>query len=597
MSAPPASEADGLLARPNSVLRERATAAQGILALAGLVAVSLCLFLPLANPDIFWHLSAGRYIFAHKGLPVADFLSWSKAGQPWTDFEWLPQLFYYSGWQLAGDRGLLACRLLLSLPLLFMLYRTALLYTGRLTALLAVSVWGAALLPNLDLRPENFSLLFFAVVFYLLEKTRLSARAERREEYAAACAVLFVLWANCHAGFVYGLLLLGFYCAGEFLRVKLPAIYGRRENEDFSIFKTYALWLACAAAGTLLNAYGVKIYSVLLAHAREIKVIGEHLREWQPAELNQLAQSPFWVLLAVSALVLLQRALRRRDLPFPLLLSWLFFAVSAAQHVRTTAFFALTTVPFLLHLLSLYEKEGVPSLRLKLGVSVVAMAATCFLFFAAHRYLDGPRWRYTAGAQGPVRYLAAEKAVLSGVKLYNPWGWGGYIGFKLWPDYKVFQDGRYIFHNYLPEVEAARGDNLSWERFLSKYGFQAVLLERSRSSYATKVALGPLGERTLRFPFYSFFMPGSEWALVYWDEKSMLFVRRTEALREWLVKNEFRAFKPDNAEALRAKLDAGLQDKEVLKQEAGRLEKLLNGLGAAQDAGAVRVYAHELLLP
>ena len=326
-------------------------------------------------------------------------------------------------------------------------------------------------------------------------------------------------------------------------------------------------------------------------------MIGEHLREWQPAELNQLAQSPFWVLLAVSALVLLQRALRRRDLPFPLLLSWLFFAVSAAQHVRTTAFFALTTVPFLLHLLSLYEKEGVPSLRLKLGVSVVAMAATCFLFFAAHRYLDGPRWRYTAGAQGPVRYLAAEKAVLSGVKLYNPWGWGGYIGFKLWPDYKVFQDGRYIFHNYLPEVEAARGDNLSWERFLSKYGFQAVLLERSRSSYATKVALGPLGERTLRFPFYSFFMPGSEWALVYWDEKSMLFVRRTEALREWLVKNEFRAFKPDNAEALRAKLDAGLQDKEVLKQEAGRLEKLLNGLGAAQDAGAVRVYAHELLLP
>ena len=578
-------------------MQKRANAAQGILAVAGLVAVSLCLFLPLANPDIFWHLSAGRYIAAHKALPGTDFLSWSMAGRPWTDFEWLPQLLYFWGWTLAGYWGLLACRFLLLLPLLFVIYRIALLYAERLTALLALVIGAAVLLPNLDLRPENFSLLFFSLLFYLLEKTRLSGTPEHVDVYSAFCAAMFALWANCHAGFVYGLALLGFYCAGELLRVKLPAIYGRREKEDYSFFKAYALWFGCAAAGTLANAYGVKIYAVLWAHMREIKVIGEHLREWQPADLAQISQAPFWVLLALSFVGLLHRALRHRDLPFHLLLCWMFFAVSAAQHSRMTAFFALTAVPLMLYVLSLYAREGVPPLRLKLGVSAAALAASGFLFFIAYWHLGGPRWRYTSPSEGPVRFLSGQKQALAGSKLYNPWGWGGYLGFALWPDYKVFLDGRYIFHTYLPEVQTARADNLTWTRFLSKYGFQTVLLERSSSTYPTKVTVGKLGEKTLHFPFYAFFMPATDWALVYWDDNSMIFVRREEALRAWLEKNEFHAFRPDNAEVLHAKMAAGLQDKEALRKEAARMAQLLSGLGLSQDASSAQAYAHELLLP
>ena len=33
------------------------------------------LFRPLVNPDLYWHLSAGKYILAHHTLPHADFLS------------------------------------------------------------------------------------------------------------------------------------------------------------------------------------------------------------------------------------------------------------------------------------------------------------------------------------------------------------------------------------------------------------------------------------------------------------------------------------------------------------------------------------------
>jgi len=50
---------------------------------------------PLINPDIFWHLSAGKFIFENSKIPYTDFLSWTLNGKEWIDFEWLSQVIYY----------------------------------------------------------------------------------------------------------------------------------------------------------------------------------------------------------------------------------------------------------------------------------------------------------------------------------------------------------------------------------------------------------------------------------------------------------------------------------------------------------------------
>ena len=68
-----------------------------LLALGAALAAS-AFFLPVINPDLFWHLSAGRFMFDHGAVPRADFLSWTMAGRPWFDFEWLAQLIYYWLW-------------------------------------------------------------------------------------------------------------------------------------------------------------------------------------------------------------------------------------------------------------------------------------------------------------------------------------------------------------------------------------------------------------------------------------------------------------------------------------------------------------------
>jgi len=42
---------------------------------SGLALASSAFFLPIINPDIFWHFSAARFMAEHSRVPRTDFLS------------------------------------------------------------------------------------------------------------------------------------------------------------------------------------------------------------------------------------------------------------------------------------------------------------------------------------------------------------------------------------------------------------------------------------------------------------------------------------------------------------------------------------------
>ena len=76
-------------------------------------AVAACAALPFANPDLFWHLSAARRILELGRIPAADWLSYTRAGAPWIDFEWLTQLAWLAAYSAAGWWGLWAVKVAL----------------------------------------------------------------------------------------------------------------------------------------------------------------------------------------------------------------------------------------------------------------------------------------------------------------------------------------------------------------------------------------------------------------------------------------------------------------------------------------------------
>jgi len=510
-------------------------------ALLFLAAAALCL--PISNPDLFWHLSAGRWMVEHAAFPRADWLSHTLSGAAWSDFEWGTQLLWHGVRSAGGMAGLWTLKLLLLGASAAALWRLLRWYgTDPLGRALGIFAWAAALGPANDIRPENFSVLLFMLLLARLDAIRLGELRWPGVRGGAGWAALFALWANLHAGFAFGLVLLFIYAAGASVRQREAA--------------PLVLCVVCAAA-VLANPYGTGVYAVPLLHGAELGLLSRHLREWQPASILSVWHLPFWGLLGGSFASLLWRHIRRQDLPLEHLASCAVFGLWAAAHQRMMVYSLPVSILAVWSMVSHF-----PS-RLRQGVGSLTAAGLAAFFFLklVPGIIEGPGPGFVP-AFVPVRaaaFIKAEREVLGGKRLFNPWHWGGFLGYRLFPDNQVFVDGRYIFHRFLEPMRAARQSPEAYAAFLQGFGADLLVVGREHQFIPEdpEAEDGPL----LR-PFYVSFLPLEEWALIHWDDRALVFVRRGTVPGDWLKEREYRWFRPDD---LRAALRALSRDPGVLR--------------------------------
>ena len=527
---------------------------------------ALALFaLPLANPDVFWHLSAGRWMAEHGTLPRVDWLSHTRAGAPWADFEWLPQVLYYAAHRAGDMAGLFALKVLLMSAVAAALWRGVGLYgVGPLGRGLAVLVWTLASPAANDLRPENFSVLFFILLLTALERARREGRKAATPRELAGAAALLALWANLHAGFVYGLALLGLYAMAAVWRTRRLLPLGP---------------VAAAAAGSLANPFGTGVYAVTLGHLGELGELTRYIREWQQASAASPWLIPFWALLALAVAGLAARRLCVKEVPFELAVGTAVLAWSASQHVRTLPYFSVMAV----FAASEAACAVLPGLWARRGGLLAAAASVAF---TAVQY----RPAFARGLGGfdeaglPVRaaaFLDSQGAAFAGRRLFNPWHWGGYLGWRLEGRVPVYFDGRYIFHPLLGPSYAAAAAPESYAAFLDAGGVEAAVIERSPQFMEMEAELKDGSRRRLRRPFYVFFLPRERWALVHWDDDALVFVRRSSFDEGWLKGLEYRWFRPDDLSAASLALSERTVSFSALAAEANRWAAQAEKTGAA----------------
>lgn len=521
--------------------------------------------MPVINPDIYWHLSAGKYTVAHFGPPRADFLSWPLYGKEWVDFEWLPQVFYYLLHEAGGFRALQAFKALL-LALTLLSFRSVALLHGRRAALpLLLPFFAAAIMPNCDLRPENFTLLFFTLTLLFLERRRLAA-APAPMPYAAGAA-FFALWTNLHAGYLYGLALVGLYAAGEFFTSQLPYIYGKgplaRPGRSLEYLKLFGAGLAAS----LLNPYGWKIYAVIANHQQHIATLQAHIQEWTTFDLTNAYQWPYVLALFGVLGSFAGFMLRRRYTVYTHFAALLFFAWASASHARHIPFFIITGLAYTLALPWEAPAQGA---RRRLLAGAAAAAALLLWFYSSlvwTQYRAAPQARIW-GSDGLAAFLRAGKAQLSGLRLYNHWGWGGWLGWELAPDYRPFIDGRYLFHDKINEVTGLKDGPDRWRRLIEAYKFDLMLIKLEEPKVPVKHRLADGTDKVFWRPSYFFYLPRSEWALLYWDEVTAAFVRRGSVPEAWLKERELRWLRPGDTVNLVEPVLRGELPLSALRREA-----------------------------
>jgi hypothetical protein len=164
----------------------------------------------LRDPDTFWHISTGQWIFDHAQFPTVDFYSYTATGKPWISTEWLSQLALALAYKLGGWRAVTI--LAASSAAIVGILCHYLLQHLRFSVAIGFTVLTAAVISLYFLaRPHVFSYLPLAIWIIAL----LDAYDDDNCDLPPllALAPLMILWANLHGSFTFGLALLYIFAA------------------------------------------------------------------------------------------------------------------------------------------------------------------------------------------------------------------------------------------------------------------------------------------------------------------------------------------------------------------------------------------------
>jgi tetratricopeptide (TPR) repeat protein len=495
--------------------------------------------------DIGWQLATGRYIVQHWRIPSTDVLSYTAQGHRWIypplSCVCLYLLMLSGGWAALSWLNACACAATIGLILRKGTLRTAAL------AILAVPAISFRTVP----RAELFTTLLFASSLSILWQYYRRSRGP-----VWLLPIIMLAWVNLHLGFVAGVVLWCGYFLVEFL--ELP--FAERRAEALLRVRKAAPWFAASLLATLANPWGPRIYHALTLQEKLIGVHSVIIGEWSRVRLSAAAlgqavnwrnpESSSWWLLGVAVLVLPATLMKKR---FGAALWLAASAVLSLEHLRFEALFAMVVVVVAgTNLPSVSSKEAgtEAALRhpwrkllarwaLKNGGAVPGLAlAAVAAFFVGTRSWDlmanryylrtsqvslfgaGPSWWFPERA---ARFLFQER--LPG-QIFNDYDLGGYLAWRLGPDYPDYIDGRYIpfgtqFFAREKALLSLSPDSQEWQGEADRRGINVAIFSLARIGGLSSAPLVPFCQSQL-------------WKPVYLDDVSAIFLRERPENAAWL---------------------------------------------------------------
>jgi hypothetical protein len=278
------------------------------------------------DPGVGRHLRTAEFILETGRIPRTDPLSFTKAGQPWTDFEWAFEATIGELYRAGGLPLVCAFCYAIFAATILGIYRT-LLQSGLSLSVVLLTTCVAFLTVHIHFsaRPVLFTYLFLALV---VEVWRRRTHPLKRDWLILP--LVFVAWANLHAGWLAALLFLVISMAGRLL----DRIFKRVDGDEAPLIPWLGLTLLCTLA-TSLNPWGWELHRHIFLMATTLKSAALWV-EYLPPNFATPTMSALTVLFIVIV-VFLARIFRRAPLwRWEMALPVLFFlyeGLKAQRHV------------------------------------------------------------------------------------------------------------------------------------------------------------------------------------------------------------------------------------------------------------------------
>lgn len=500
-----------------------------------------------------------------------EIASFTISGREWVNYYWLFEVLVYGCYKMCGYPCIVLFRLLIFIftgsLLFFVVYRMS--RKDLLTTVFLISfVFLLYSARALNIRPHLFSYLFILIFIKTLQDYQTGGINR-----LYILPILQLFWINLH-GVEYPIpfFIIGTYIFQSMIPYMRKDIHELLKSKEF-IHLSFTFF-ACIIV-SFVNPFHYKVFFTPGIALTEETM--RNISEMIPFKLSQffsfypdLGRS-FMSFLSVMCIVqvpLVIYALFKSDFKYPLL----FFLGVYLMFQRSRFFveFALMTTPFFAYYFPVLIKNLSPEIRKKVMVVVGVLAFYGFasIFYLIYENLKVGRYRLLGEEVYPVGAVKfIKKEGLKG-NVFNSPTYGGYIEWELFPDVKISMDMRtpdpFDNETYWFVRKIMTGE-------ISLY----FLYSRWDIDYFLILKTSPIAKKL--------FSEKDAYALVYVDDKFVIFVKRDRFSEEKVRMLEIRYINPFNVN-----FDEMSEDE--LGNVEGEAKRLLNYW--AKNTFAYRVLFH-----
>ncbi len=458
--------------------------------------------------DLWARLIVGKHVFQTGSILRQDFLSYTPT-HTWYDHEWGSGVIFYLVQDFFGGVGLIFLQTVLIFLIFFFITKIIELRGGKTTCaynflFYFFTIGSINYLLKTPVRCQLFSFLFFAIYLYILERAR--KNIGRKHELIIALPVLMLIWNNLHGGCVSGIGLILIYIVGEALNKKQV--------------KKYLLPLFLTIAVLPINPWGFKYLAFLYeANTMERKDIIEWWGLFHVKNINRYIKLKFFT----SLLIIIQLGyviknvfVKKFDFDktkFLLLIITMYLAI---QHVKLIPFFVISAVCFLYDNFYTAFNYITRNIFNKIWIVKDSIIYVIILIFIIGQIKTKHFEQLVNFSKYPV--LSVEFLKVNDIKgnVLTNFGLGSYTSYKLYPNNKIYMDGRYeeVYYDFmLPLLKNFCLHKNNWDEILKRFPPDIIIIEKNYSIYQHL--------KTLK-----------EWSLVFDDDINFGLFIKTKDLKK-----------------------------------------------------------------
>ena len=451
------------------------------------------------DPDIWWHMRNAEYLFQHHQLPRADMYSFTVAGHPWINHEWLAEIPYYLAWRAGGLSGINAMMFatisLIFLGLLYLSYietrhfKAAMVACSFLTFIASVSFGPRTIL---------FGYLYLVLLLIILQRFRQKGSAP-----LWLIPPLFCLWANTHGSWSLGLIVFSIITAAGFVQ----GSWGRVDAERWTpsqMGKLVVTGLASIAA-LFVNPFGSRLVLYPLDMAFRQKLNISHVAEWVSVDFHDLRGK---LVLALVLSLLVSALVRRTRWRLGEIALVLFALYSGLTYIRFLFLLAIVIAPVVTKIL-----DFVPQYRPEADTPIINALVICLMVGSIIYYWPrSPELQKSISERYPAEALVYLKAHPPNGNVLNFYLWGGYLGWKD-RELEVFVDSRVDIFEYAGVLKD----------YLDLLGLEQskAILDKYKIRYVLMPQPGGYSESAMTYVLEH----DPEWKAIYSDKLSVFMER------------------------------------------------------------------------